>query len=1509
MHYLLKRFLLSAAILYLFDEQLEAQTLHVELTPHFSDYGETNHDLTGFCSYKFFVEFPSPGYRLVGLVAPEFPFVNCDDVSDSAIYITTSTGFFQHENGSYVSSNQPCDLSGSPTLQWDSYFTIGAECVNPAIANCDELMVPQNNLCDGWIDAFENSVAPNTDLTDGGSVFWESYNVVVQDAPNFNDCIANGGISYSVSSEANQNRILIGQFTTDGNISSSFNIAYLNPANEIDTIFGLTYQKCKFNFDTVPEALCEPTASGNNELFSLTNNTTSAVQYALFNNNNTPEYTDDVPLEITAAVGQYNSEPLNPGTYYAIATDETGCKDTSITLTLDGPPLYSMDTIRIPALCAIDTNFMYFEYPADHNPESPYNFYLIDTQFDAITFNDIGIDTLLAYPTGFTIETDTNLSLLVIIEDSAFCRSKLGPVNLIIPDEFDMSLELDTGFCPGELNHISLMASPGNSIHYSLYARDTINQNVADVFVLDTLQQNAGEIMNISVGSGSYIIYAANPNGCIDSTAVFGFPENDFTISVLATSAPICMDTAIGTVIISCSGGNGTIEVTMNDSTSWNGQSIGCSQAISGLECGEYFIQATDNLGCLIDTLVSIPCFDPIPMTANILDDEICYLGYTGSIIVNCNGADQALNVFLDGNPIACDTIIDSLTCGEYIIRAIDQNGCNLYDTVNVSCPQIQYDFTESLEFNGIPICVEAANGDTIFFNPNSPTINLIKIDGVNISQPISLPVDCGDHLIEVFQIGGCRRDTTIHIPCIEEPELLAHLQYDVYCFGDSTGKISVQCNNSLFDSITFNSEIILCGDIRDNLPCGSYDVVGYYAGQCVVNQQVEVACPQLVQYNLSHTDVNCYGDDDGTIVGDIAGGGGRFFSEWLKDGDVIFEITGQDAILVDLDSLDGGEYVIYLLDSVLTMSGADSACITTDTINILEPPIYAFTQSIVNASCYQLCDGVALYDVSGGTPFNNPQLYDITIEDTSGVLADTNNLCAGQYVTTITDANGCVLTDSVEITEPDSFAYTLFNRRVSCFGICDGSIELTGVSGPYGNITYELDPSSGDCDNCSGSQTQFIDVCANDYILLIHDSSCVDSIPITIETPAFLNLNLSSTNVTCFGYANGEINLEYSGGTAPVIIQGTTDTLPMVLADLAPEMYHYIIVDSSGCTDEDSLLITEPAILEIDTQAVNGVSCGTVCDGSLVYVPQGGTPPYNYLLLPDSLQGSTTGFIPDMCAGDYTIIITDIQDCIDSINFTISAPVPLSINSILDQPTCTGMFDGSLQLLPSGGVPPLEIDLLNFEYELFPVDSESYAINNLGEDSLFIELTDAVNCKHLDTIAVSPEIITDMVLNMFSSRETCWGEKNGTATVAVINGNEPFTYLWDDPGKQTTSTAVGLGSNQEVTVTVTDIIGCQLKASVFVENSDTCLVITNALTPNGDGINDFWVLGGLEFFTDAKVYVHNRWGQLVFSSKGYSEPWDGKSNGRALPIGDYYFSIEYAKDKEKITGTVTIKY
>jgi gliding motility-associated-like protein len=82
---------------------------------------------------------------------------------------------------------------------------------------------------------------------------------------------------------------------------------------------------------------------------------------------------------------------------------------------------------------------------------------------------------------------------------------------------------------------------------------------------------------------------------------------------------------------------------------------------------------------------------------------------------------------------------------------------------------------------------------------------------------------------------------------------------------------------------------------------------------------------------------------------------------------------------------------------------------------------------------------------------------------------------------------------------------------------------------------------------------------------------------------------------------------------------------------------------------------------------------------------------------------------------------------------------------------------------------------------------------------------------------------------------------------------------------------------------------------------------VPNVFSPNGDGINDSWEVTNLIDYPGALVEVYNRYGQQVFYSSGYTQPWDGKLKSSPLPVGTYYYVITLKNGFKPITGSVTI--
>jgi len=96
-------------------------------------------------------------------------------------------------------------------------------------------------------------------------------------------------------------------------------------------------------------------------------------------------------------------------------------------------------------------------------------------------------------------------------------------------------------------------------------------------------------------------------------------------------------------------------------------------------------------------------------------------------------------------------------------------------------------------------------------------------------------------------------------------------------------------------------------------------------------------------------------------------------------------------------------------------------------------------------------------------------------------------------------------------------------------------------------------------------------------------------------------------------------------------------------------------------------------------------------------------------------------------------------------------------------------------------------------------------------------------------------------------------------------------------------------------------------RTAVDVEISTEQFKPSNTFTPNGDGINDFWSLPEIENYPKVQVQIFNRFGAQIFSSAGYNTPFDGRFNGKDLPVGPYYFMIELMAGCKTISGCITI--
>ena len=598
--------------------------------------------------------------------------------------------------------------------------------------------------------------------------------------------------------------------------------------------------------------------------------------------------------------------------------------------------------------------------------------------------------------------------------------------------------------------------------------------------------------------------------------------------------------------------------------------------------------------------------------------------------------------------------------------------------------------------------------------------------------------------------------------------------------------------------------------------------------------------------------------------------------------------MTGPSPMDISLLDLCEGFYTVTAEDG--------NGCPATDSFDLIDPEPLATTVTASDISCAGECSGSIVIEISGGVGS-----YTTTCDGIAGTTF--NDLCAGTYTCVTTDENGCEVTDLVDILEPLPITYSVAVTPLSCSDACVGVIAINDLDGGGGSADWSLSiaPASGTVVDGLPTDYEFVELCAGVYEVSITDvpNNCtVLESNIEIIAPDALEVQVDPTDVSCFGLNDGMVDVTCTGGTPDInILQPVAMACPGTITDLAPGTYTVIIEDAQGCQAEETIVIDEPLLLEIAVTETTLIGCGGDCDATATYVLSGGTEPYALILndgvIPD------IGTIQGLCAGDYTLCVLDANGCEACVDFTIDEPDPLEILFTFEDVTCTGMCDGFANVFATGGQAP--IDLV---YE-----PEGLDLNNLCEGTIAIDATDASGCTTDIEIVIGAVTVTDMELTLFSTPETCWETNDGTATAAVTGGIGTVNWLWSDPLAQTTETAIGLASNEEYMVIVTDSLGCTLDTTIVVDPNVGCFFVATAITPNGDGYNDTWVIGGLEYFPDALVQVYNRWGQLLFESRGYDVPWDGRSNGNFVSVADYYYIIKYAETEDPIIGTVTVKY
>ncbi|MCB0704858.1 MAG: choice-of-anchor L domain-containing protein [Saprospiraceae bacterium] len=452
-------------------------------------------------------------------------------------------------------------------------------------------------------------------------------------------------------------------------------------------------------------------------------------------------------------------------------------------------------------------------------------------------------------------------------------------------------------------------------------------------------------------------------------------------------------------------------------------------------------------------------------------------------------------------------------------------------------------------------------------------------------------------------------------------------------------------------------------------------------------------------------------------------------------------------------------------------------------------------------------------------------------------------------YVLRAYDSYGCEVFDTITI----NIVEALPAPEVFCGAITADCItfEWNGIIGAVtyevsfnGGLTWQIPNGSLSHQICGLSldETVTILVRALDGCSGVIGSATCTTLPCLELTPSVDNI----TSVTCFGGANGAIQLSAVGDFPPFefTLGGVTNSTG-VFSNLPADDYTITISDSEGCSVDLPVTVGEPAPINVSPLVINDITCNGSQDGTATVTVNGGNYPYTY-----SWDGGAQvdSVAVNLDQGIHTVFITDGLGCITQQDVTIDEPALLELDLNATQINCFGQSTGTATADVVGGtggytyqwdaatgsqINPTAIDLPAGFYEVIVTDQNGCTV------------TDIIEVSQYDEISLAPD----------STDASCSGIFNGSASVSASGGGVGiYTYQWDaNANNQVGATAVDLGPGT-YSVTVTDLLGCSVETSISVD-SPTEMEVMLAVDSTScsyleDGTAQVSVLGGTPFYT-----------------------------------------------------------
>ena len=945
----------------------------------------------------------------------------------------------------------------------------------------------------------------------------------------------------------------------------------------------------------------------------------------------------------------------------------------------------------------------------------------------------------------------------------------------------------------------------------------------------------AGSVVTFTLFNGSTQI-------ATNTTGIFTGLQPGITYTIIATVNLSCSGSQASTTFIlpgpavtatvintTCGNNSGSINATATGATapyqySIDGTTFQASGIFTGLAAGVYTVTARDVNGCKNTTSVTI--LNSNGPAVNFTATNADCGSNNGTITITATGGTAPYTYSNNGVTFQNSNFFTGLTGGTYTITVKDANGCTNAVVVTItSSPAPQITATPAAATCG------SNNGSITAFGSSGTAPLQYSINGNTYQASTAFTnLTPGTYTVYVKDANNCIATVTVTIPNSPAPTVTA-VSTAASC-NNTNGIITATGNGGLAPlQYSINGFTFQASNIFTGLAAGVYTVSVKDASGCTNTTTVTITNANAPAVTAVSTASAC-NVNNGTITATVSGGTPAY----------TYSINGFTFQASNIfNALAPGNYVVYVRDA--------GGCIATYLIAV---PATAGPQlsAVATPTACNTNSGTITATATGGTPAYTYSIDGVTYQASNIFIG----LSTGIYTVYVKDANGCIKTFSITITNTSGLSLTGSSIASTCSGTT-GTITAT-ASGGVAPLQYSINGVTYQAGNT------FPNLAPGVYTVYVKDAAnCIVTKQVTVTASAGPTLTLTTLFQATCGGSNALIRANGSGGAAPLqynIDGGAYQTAPFFV-NIATGLHTITVRDANNCTASQTVTITNSGAGTPPTDITFTIRDALACTGqagrikNLKGVPSGGGNNYDFSL--DGGAFTTANQFTNVPVGIHVVTARNQNGCMISKLVTIGSGTPATANATSTASAC-GASTGTITITGVGANTPYHASIDNGAtwVTFFPPGANSFTFTGLAPGTYPIRIADDA-----DFTAGPPDIpgacitIINVVVPSTGGPSVTTTQTNpscaaasGSITATGSGGTAPYTYSINGgaytgvnvfnnltPGVYVISVMDGTGCTNGVSVTIS---GQNVPSVTAVTTATSCNNNNGVITCTGSG-------------------------------------------------------------------------